>query len=101
MMLGGVPNLALALGYTNASWTLKCDLVAEYVCRLISHMDAPGYGRCLPLAPGPSVAVAAPPDLRPRHPHAPPRRGRGRGNRVHPPPGADRQRPQPPARDRR
>jgi monooxygenase len=42
MMLCGVPNLALALGYTNASWTLKCDLVAQYVCRLINHMDAHG-----------------------------------------------------------
>ena len=33
------PNLALAIGYTNASWTLKVDLTAEYVCRLINHMD--------------------------------------------------------------
>ncbi len=32
-MLCGVPNLALTLGYTNASWTLKADLVAQYVCR--------------------------------------------------------------------
>ena len=39
-MLSGVPNLALALGYTNASWTLKGDLVCEYVCRLLNHMDA-------------------------------------------------------------
>ena len=43
MMFSGVPNLALTLGYTNASWTLKCDLVAEYVCRLLNHMDAHGY----------------------------------------------------------
>lgn len=56
MMLSGVPNLALALGYTNASWTLKCDLVAEYVCRLLNHMDAEGYAFCLPLEPGPGVA---------------------------------------------
>jgi monooxygenase len=40
MLLGGVPNLAFAVGYTNASWTLKCDLTCEYVCRLIQHMDA-------------------------------------------------------------
>ncbi|MGI8815180.1 MAG: flavin-containing monooxygenase [Pseudonocardia sp.] len=39
MMLSGVPNFALTLGYTNASWTLKADLVAEYVCRLLKHMD--------------------------------------------------------------
>ncbi len=34
MMLEGVPNLAFTIGYTNASWTLKCDLTCEYVCRL-------------------------------------------------------------------
>jgi cation diffusion facilitator CzcD-associated flavoprotein CzcO len=54
MMLSGVPNLALALGYTNASWTLKCDLTCEYVCRLLNHMDEHGYRQCTPrtLAPG-------------------------------------------------
>jgi monooxygenase len=51
MMLSGVPNLALAIGYTNASWTLKCDLVSEYVCRLLSHMDRHGYAFCAPVAP--------------------------------------------------
>jgi monooxygenase len=50
-MLSGVPNLALALGYTNASWTLKCDLIAEYVCRLLAHMDGRGYTHCVPRAP--------------------------------------------------
>ena len=53
MMLSGVPNMALALGYTNASWTLKCDLVSEYLCRLLNHMDAHGYDRCTPIEPGP------------------------------------------------
>ncbi len=57
MMLCDVPNLALALGYTNASWTLKCDLVARYVCRLINHMDAHGYEIATPAAPDPSVPV--------------------------------------------
>jgi monooxygenase len=51
MMLSGVPNLALALGYTNASWTLKVDLTAEYVCRLLSYMDRHGYDACTPVAP--------------------------------------------------
>ncbi|MFI1584221.1 flavin-containing monooxygenase [Embleya sp. NPDC020630] len=51
MMLSGVPNFALALGYTNASWTLKCDLVSRYVCRLLNHMDAHGYQVCMPQAP--------------------------------------------------
>ncbi len=54
MMLSGVPNMAMALGYTNASWTLKCDLVCEYVCRLLRHMDERGYDSCTPVAPEPS-----------------------------------------------
>lgn len=48
MMYSGVPNLASASGYTNASWTLKCDLTCEYVCRLINHMDARGWKQCVP-----------------------------------------------------
>jgi cation diffusion facilitator CzcD-associated flavoprotein CzcO len=48
MMLSDVPNLAIALGYTNASWTLKCDLTCEYVCRLLRHMDEHGYRVCTP-----------------------------------------------------
>jgi monooxygenase len=47
MMLSGVPNLALTFGYTNASWTLKCDLTCAYVCRLLNHMDAHGYDVCV------------------------------------------------------
>jgi cation diffusion facilitator CzcD-associated flavoprotein CzcO len=47
MMLSGVPNLALTFGYTNASWTLKCDLTCEYVCRLLNHMDARGLDICV------------------------------------------------------
>jgi cation diffusion facilitator CzcD-associated flavoprotein CzcO len=47
MMLSDVPNMAFATGYTNASWTLKCDLVAQYVCRLIDHMDRRGYRQCV------------------------------------------------------
>ncbi len=55
MMLSGVPNLALTLGYTNASWTLKGDLVAGYVCRLLKHMDELGSRQCTPRAPDPSL----------------------------------------------
>ncbi len=51
MMFSGVPNAALALGYTNASWTLKCDLVSHYVCRLLNHMDEHDYAVCTPRAP--------------------------------------------------
>ena len=48
MMFSDVPNFAFAVGYTNASWTLKCDLAAEYVCRLLNHMDQHGYSMCTP-----------------------------------------------------
>lgn len=48
MMCSGVPNMALCVGYTNASWTLKVDLTCAYVCRLLRHMDAEGYAYCVP-----------------------------------------------------
>lgn len=48
MMLSGVPNLAFAIGYTNASWTLKVGLLCEHFCRLLEHMDARGYDICVP-----------------------------------------------------
>jgi cation diffusion facilitator CzcD-associated flavoprotein CzcO len=51
MMLSGVPNFAMAVGYTNASWTLKCDLVAEYVCRVLNYLDAHDLQACTPVAP--------------------------------------------------
>jgi cation diffusion facilitator CzcD-associated flavoprotein CzcO len=51
MMLSGVPNFDLVIGYTNASWTLKADLVNGYVCRLLNHMDRHGYGTATPVAP--------------------------------------------------
>jgi monooxygenase len=57
MMLSGVPNMAVALGYTNASWTLKCDLVTQYVCRLLQHMDANGLRQATPRTPDQSVAT--------------------------------------------
>jgi cation diffusion facilitator CzcD-associated flavoprotein CzcO len=55
MMFSGVPNLAIALGYSNASWTLKCDLTCQYVCRLLNHMDERGYRQCTPRVPDPSL----------------------------------------------
>jgi monooxygenase len=57
MMLGGVPNFALAVGYTNASWTLKCDLICQYVARLLSHMDARGYTQATPRPPADAEAT--------------------------------------------
>jgi monooxygenase len=47
MMLSGVPNFAFTVGYTNASWTLKADLTASYVCRLLTHMRRHGYSQCV------------------------------------------------------
>ncbi|MBC7731367.1 MAG: NAD(P)/FAD-dependent oxidoreductase [Bacteriovorax sp.] len=48
LMFGGVPNLASSFGYTNASWTLKCDLTCEFVCRLLNHMKSQGLRQCTP-----------------------------------------------------
>jgi cation diffusion facilitator CzcD-associated flavoprotein CzcO len=48
MMYSDVPNLASVFGYTNASWTLKADLVCEYVCRLLNRMDRTGMRQCTP-----------------------------------------------------
>ncbi len=103
MMYSDVPNLASAFGYTNASWTLKCDLTCEYVCRLINYMDRHGYRQCMPhnvdpthhriavaeflvrLRPalgrqdaqaGLEAAVAAVPELRARHRQPAVRQGR-------------------------
>ena len=55
MMLQDVPNWALAAGYTNASWTLKCDLTTEFVARLIAYMDEHGYGSATPHNVAPDV----------------------------------------------
>ncbi len=51
VMFSGLPNLAVTMGYTNASWTLKADLTAEYICRLLNYMDANGYSECRPRRP--------------------------------------------------
>lgn len=48
MMYSDVPNMASAFGYTNASWTLKCDLTCEYVCRILNHMDRTGAKIAVP-----------------------------------------------------
>jgi cation diffusion facilitator CzcD-associated flavoprotein CzcO len=57
MMYTDVPNLASCIGYTNASWTLKCDLTCAYVCRLLNHMEKHGYRRCTPRVNDPSVTA--------------------------------------------
>ncbi|MBS1692701.1 MAG: NAD(P)/FAD-dependent oxidoreductase [Actinobacteria bacterium] len=55
MMLTGLPNMVFTVGYTNASWTLKADLVSEFACRVINYMDANGYHTVEPRHPGESV----------------------------------------------
>ncbi|GIE98409.1 flavin-containing monooxygenase [Paractinoplanes rishiriensis] len=51
MMFSGVPNLAWCVGYINASWTLRADLTARYVCRLVNYMDRHGIDATTPVLP--------------------------------------------------
>lgn len=55
MMISDIPNMALAIGYTNASWTLKVDLSSAYLCRLLKYMDQHGYRQCTPRRRDPSL----------------------------------------------
>lgn len=55
MMYSGVPNLASSFGYTNASWTLKCDLTCEYVCRLLNHLERTGLRQVTPRRNDPTI----------------------------------------------
>ncbi len=48
MMFTGIPNMAWVFGYFRASWTLRTDLVAEFVCRLLTHMKAKGVRKVVP-----------------------------------------------------
>ena len=48
MAYSDVPNLVSTFGYINASWTLRADLISEYVCRLLNHMRATGTDQCTP-----------------------------------------------------
>ncbi|MGA1368857.1 MAG: flavin-containing monooxygenase [Blastocatellia bacterium] len=56
-MLHGVPNLVTVFGYTNASWTLRADLLSDYFCRLIRYMDQHGYVEARPAGPAPEMAL--------------------------------------------
>lgn len=55
MMLERIPNLAMAFGYTNASWTLKCELTFNYVTRLLNYMHTAGMRQCTPVNDDASV----------------------------------------------
>lgn len=52
VMMSGVPNLASVFGYINASWTLKADLICNYVCRLLNYMDRKGVRQVTPKSNG-------------------------------------------------
>lgn len=54
-MFCGIPNFAVALGYTNASWTLKCDLIAEFTCRVIRYLSDHSYHSATPRRPPPEL----------------------------------------------
>jgi monooxygenase len=49
LMYSGVPNLISIFGYTNASWTLKCELIARFLCRVLDRMAARGSDICVPV----------------------------------------------------
>ncbi len=55
LMFSGIPNFAITFGYTNASWTLKADLVSEFVCRVLNYMDENGFDNVVPEHPGDAV----------------------------------------------
>ena len=55
MMFSGVPNLASVFGYLNASWTLRADLISDYVCRLLNHMDRTGAEIATPVPDDPAM----------------------------------------------
>ncbi len=54
VMMSGVPNMAAVFGYINASWTLKADLICEYVCRLLRFMDRKGWRQVTPVSSDPT-----------------------------------------------
>lgn len=82
LMSSGVPNLVFTFGYINASWTLRADLIAAYVCRLLNHMRAQGVTQCVPrlreqdrdMTPRPFIDDFSPNYLR-RGPHRFPLQG--------------------------
>ena len=57
MMFSDLPNFMSAFGYTNASWTLKVDLTADYTCRLLHYMDQHGFRQCTPRQNNPTITA--------------------------------------------
>jgi cation diffusion facilitator CzcD-associated flavoprotein CzcO len=83
MMCSDLPNVASAVGYTNASWTLKCELIAEHLCRLLNYMGEHGYESVTPRVRNPAMPTEPVLDLKSGYVHRAlaelPRQG------VHPP----------------
>lgn len=59
LMMNGVPNAAMCVGYTNASWTLRADLSSQYVCTFLNHLQAQGYAFGYPHVADPMAARPA------------------------------------------
>ncbi len=64
MMLNGIPNMAFAIGYTNAAWTLKVDMVSSYVARLLNSMREKGYSIVTPTLPAETMTTSPFIDMR-------------------------------------
>ena len=56
VMFEGIPNAAMVFGYTNSSWTLKADLIADYFCRVVKYMDKEGFDEVIPVNDDPTMA---------------------------------------------
>ena len=63
VMYSDIPNLASVFGYTNASWTLKADLISGYICRLLNYMDRQGLAQCTPRNSDPTIERRPPIDF--------------------------------------
>jgi monooxygenase len=57
VMVEGIPNMTFASGYTNASWTLKCEMTSRYTCRIINYMAKRGYKQCMPVQNDPDLVI--------------------------------------------
>jgi monooxygenase len=57
VMVEGIPNMTFASGYTNASWTLKCEMTSRYTCRIINYMTKNGFKQCVPVQNDPGLVI--------------------------------------------
>jgi len=57
LMFNNIPNMTFTFGYTNASWTLKCDMTNQYTCKLINFMDNNGFKQCMAVQNNPNIKL--------------------------------------------